>query len=281
MSVLVVTGTGTGVGKTVVTAAIAALARARGQDVAVIKPAQTGVMPGEPGDLDEVRRLAGPVSLHELARFAAALSPEAAARVGGSVPADLREAARYAAKLAGSASRCPPNQTLLRSPLADARCDAPTGAQRRQQHSGGHLTDGRLVLIEGAGGLAVRYDPAGTTLADLAAILGAPVLVVTAAGLGTLNHTALTLEALAARGLSRAGVVIGCWPAQPDLAMRCNVTDLQTLSGGPLAGALPEGAGALEAGSFLSAARAGLSPALGGTFDPAEFEQLNDWQEAQ
>lgn len=243
MGVLVVTGTGTGVGKTVVTAAVAALARDRGEDVAVIKPAQTGVLAGEPGDLDEIRRLAGAASLHELARFASPLSPEAAARVAGTAPADLREAARYAAKLAGGAS------------------------------------DGPLVLIEGAGGLAVRYDPAGTTIADLAAILGAGVLVVTAAGLGTLNHTALTLEALAARALRCAGLVIGSWPDRPDLAMRCNITDLQALSGGPLAGAMAEGAGALGGDGFLTAARAGLCPALGGTFDPAEFQRRHDWRE--
>ena len=247
MSVLVVTGTGTGVGKTVVTAAIAALARARGEDVAVIKPAQTGVTPGEPGDLDEVRRLAGPVGVHELARFTPPLSPEAAARVTGTPPADLREAARYAAKLEGGA------------------------AQRA----------GRLVLVEGAGGLAVRYDPDGTTIADLAKLLGAPVLVVTAPGLGTLNHTALTVEALAARGLSCAGIVIGSWPAEPDLAMRCNITDLPALSGEPLAGAVSAGAGALRRPGFLAAARAGLSPALGGTFDPARFQQSYDWREGQ
>ena len=61
MSVLVVTGTDTGVGKTVVTAAVAALARTRGASVAVVKPAQTGVRPGMPGDLDEVRRQVGVV----------------------------------------------------------------------------------------------------------------------------------------------------------------------------------------------------------------------------
>ena len=56
----------------------------------------------------------------------------------------------------------------------------------------------------------MRFDDDGGTLADLAAQLAAPVLVVAAAGLGTLNHTALTLEALRRRGLTCAGVVIGC-----------------------------------------------------------------------
>ena len=54
------------------------------------------------------------------------------------------------------------------------------------------------MLVEGAGGLLVRFDDDGGTLADVAAQLAAPVLVVAAAGLGTLNHTALTVEALRA-----------------------------------------------------------------------------------
>jgi len=64
--ILVVTGTGTDVGKTVVTAAVAALAPGR---VAVLKPAQTGVGPDEPGDLAEVERLVPGVTTRELARY--------------------------------------------------------------------------------------------------------------------------------------------------------------------------------------------------------------------
>ena len=122
--------------------------------------------------------------------------------------------------------------------------------------------------MEGAGGLLVRYDPAGSTIADLAAMLDAPVLIVAAAGLGTLNHTALTLEALAARKLRCAGVVIGSWPAGPGLAERSNLSDLATLAGQPLAGRLPEGSGRLAGRAFLGLARRSLAPALGGTFVP-------------
>ena len=95
--------------------------------------------------------------------------------------------------------------------------------------------------MEGAGGLLVRYNPARATLADLAALCGAPVLLVTAAGLGTLNLTALTCEALAARRLEVAGVVIGSWPREPGLAERQNLTDLQTLIGGSAGGCAPRG----------------------------------------
>ncbi|GLW06301.1 ATP-dependent dethiobiotin synthetase BioD [Microtetraspora sp. NBRC 13810] len=227
-----VSGTDTGVGKTVVSAAVAALAVERGASVAVVKPAQTGVGPGEPGDLDEVIRLAGVRSTFELARFPDPLSPAAAARTSGLPPVSLAEAAVRVAELAES-----------------------------------H----RLVIVEGAGGLLVRFDEDGATLADLARRLGAPVLVVARAALGTLNHTALTLEALAARGLDLAGVVIGSWPADPDLAERCNVADLEMLAARPLAGALPAGAGDLDRAQFAEVSRAGLGPALGGAFDAAAF----------
>jgi dethiobiotin synthetase len=230
--VLVVTGTGTGVGKTVVTAAIAALATARGDRVAVVKPAQTGVDPNAPDksdtpDADTVRRLADVADTHELARFPDPLSPEAAARVSGLPPLDMRAAADYIAGLAESRD---------------------------------------LVLVEGAGGLLVRYDPAGTTIADLAAMLDAPVVVVAAAGLGTLNHTALTCEALAARKIIRRGVVIGSWPNHPGLAEHTNLGDLEAVTGEPLAGLLPEGAGQLGRTAFIAAARDGLAARLGGTW---------------
>jgi dethiobiotin synthetase len=224
------------VGKTVVTAALAALARARGDKVAVVKPVQTGALPGEPGDLDEVQRLAGICDTHEFARFPGPLSPEAAARAAGQPPLDPHAAVRQVHDLAASRD---------------------------------------LVLVEGAGGLLVRYDASGATLADLAHAMAAPVLVVTAAGLGTLNHTALTLEALAARRLPLAGLVIGCWPGKPGMAERSNLTDLPALAGEALSGVLPEGAGSLDLRAFGRLAGEGLAPSLGGCFDPAVFQEMN------
>jgi dethiobiotin synthetase len=237
VSVLVVSGTGTGVGKTVVTAGLAALARDRGGSVAVVKAAQTGVGDGEPGDLADVHRLSLVDDLHEGARFPDPLSPAAAARLSGRPPVSLHAVADLARSLAERS---------------------------------------RLVLVEGAGGLLVRYDDEGATLADLAHLLGAPVLVVTRAALGTLNETALTLEAMAHRGLELSGVVIGSWPAEPDLAARSNVRDLETLAARPLAGALQEGAGALDPAAFLLAATAGLGPGYGGRFDAGDFRRRHD-----
>lgn len=133
-----------------------------------------------------------------------------------------------------------------------------------------------LVLVEGAGGLLVHYDDDGFTMADLAAELGLPVLLVTTAGLGTLNATALTLEAMKHRSLQLAGLVIGAWPDDPDLASRCNVTDLERLAGQPLAGALQDDAGALDDDAFARAARSGLAPSLGGEFDSVFFRRRLD-----
>jgi dethiobiotin synthetase len=232
--VLIVTGTGTGVGKTVVVAALAALGIAAGRRVAVLKPAQTGVGPDELGDLDEIRRLVGEtatptgaltgaLTTRELARYPDPLAPAtAAARVG--------------------------RAAVTTEQVVDAV------AELARDHD--------LVLVEGAGGLLVRFC-AGETLADVAAKLDAPVLVVAAAGLGTLNHTALTTEVLVARGLRPAGVVIGSWPAEPDLAARCNLADLPAVTGVPLRGQLPAGAGRLSPGEFLATVEAafGAAPA--------------------
>ncbi|WP_327270227.1 dethiobiotin synthase [Streptomyces sp. NBC_01218] len=225
MTVLVVSGTGTEIGKTIVTAAVAA---ASGGRVAVLKPAQTGLAPGDHGDAAEVARLAGgEVTAVELARYPEPLAPATAARRSGLSPVRPYEIAETAQKLA---------------------------------------TEHDLVLVEGAGGLLVRFDDEGATLADAARLLAAPVLLVVAPGLGTLNATALTAEALRARGLACPGVVIGSMPADPDLATRCNVEDLPVAAGAPLLGVLPAGAGSLRPADFRTGARTWLSPELGGTW---------------
>jgi dethiobiotin synthetase len=128
-----------------------------------------------------------------------------------------------------------------------------------------------LVLVEGAGGLLVRFDDEGGTLADAARLLSAPVLVVASAGLGTLNTTELTTRELRRRELEPAGVVIGSWPDAPDLASRCNLADLPAVTGAALLGALPAGAGARAPADFRTAAPGWLAPGLGGTWDAEAF----------
>ncbi|MBE1488176.1 dethiobiotin synthetase [Plantactinospora soyae] len=224
---ILVTGTDTDVGKTIVTAAITAAAQAAGLRVAVLKPGQTGTATGAVPDIDTVNRLAAPMTARTLASYPEPLAPLAAARVAEAEPLEL-----YA--------------------VADEiRAEA-------DKHD--------LVLIEGAGGLLVPMGlrPSGEawTFADLAVSIGAPAVVVTRAGLGTLNHTALTLEALDRRAVP-AGVVLGAWPAEPELVHWANLTELVP----NMVGALPDGAGTMEPGVFRRSAPGWLTPALYGVLD--------------
>jgi dethiobiotin synthetase len=106
------------------------------------------------------------------------------------------------------------------------------------------------VLVEGSGGVLVRLDTEGGTLLDLAGQVAAGVVVVTSAGLGTLNHTELTVTALRARGIEPTGLVIGSWPSEPGLAETCNLDDLPRVTGVPLMASIPEGAGSLTREAF-------------------------------
>ncbi|PVG81438.1 dethiobiotin synthase [Nocardioides gansuensis] len=217
---VVVTGTDTGVGKTVATALLALRARDAGDDVVVVKPVQTGIDPtvaGDPADVDVVARLAGcPVVEHT--RLVEPLAPETAARRAGAL---IPTVADHASRIRELAER------------------------------------GGTVVVEGAGGALVRLDLEGGTLLDLAAALAdlSPEIVVVArAGLGTLNHTELTVEAIRARGLTASGLVIGSWPAHPGLAERCNLEDLSRVTRLPLLAVVPDGVGRSAPDDFRAAA---------------------------
>ena len=210
MTVLAVTGTGTGVGKTVAVAALASHARQAGIDVAVCKPAQTGTDSGD-DDLAEVTRLSGVTEVAGLARYPQPLAPVAAAEQAGMALPTRDEMLQFIRDL-----------------------DRP----------------GRLTLVEGAGGLLVELADAGVTLRDLAVDLGAAALVTVSAELGTLNHTALTLESLAGQRLSCAGVVIGSWPRQPGLVETSNRSALDRLAA--VRATLPAGAGSMDADEFAT-----------------------------
>ena len=215
MTVLFVTGTDTGVGTTVVTAALVVTRRAAGGSPYVVKPAQTGVAPDEPGDLDDVRRLAGDVPGHEGVRLREPLAPDTAARLEG---VDL------------------PGLTEQRDAVVAAAED----------HD---------VLVEGAGGVLVGLGHHWNLLdlAESVAYAGQPVgfVVVARAGLGTLNHAGLTVQAIQGRELYVHGLVIGSWPAEPDLAATENLLDLPRVTGVPVLGRIPEGAGTLPDHDFV------------------------------
>lgn len=218
--VILVTGTDTEVGKTVATAAIASALAGQGLRVAVVKPTQTGLQPGEPGDVDEVARLAGheAITTHEFVRLPDPLAPDAAARIA---EIDLPTVAEHAERVAALAAR----------------------------------KDVDTVIVEGAGGLLVHLDGEGATLADLAIRLRergvrAGFVLVVAPRLGTLNVTALTAEALSRRDLDLIGYVVGSYPAEPDLAEQTNLDDLPGAAGVQSLGLIPEGAAALDPLTF-------------------------------
>ena len=202
---VIVTGTDTGVGKTVATASLAASYAADGLRVAVVKPVQTGLRHGEPGGDVDEVRALSGV-------------------------ADVRELVRLSVPLA------PETAARLRG------VDIPSVSELADRVL---AVGGDVVLVEGAGGVLVRLDLHGGTIADLAKAMldrGAEVevYVVTSARLGTLNHTELTVEALRCRGIEPAGLVIGCWPPEPGLAERCNREDLPRVTGVPLTAVLAQ-----------------------------------------
>ena len=198
---LFVTGTDTGVGKTEVAAALVAGWRARGLDVGVMKPAQSGVEDGEPTDADRLREAAGggdPVALVCPYSLRAPLAPAVAARLEG-VQISLPHLLACAAELS-----------------------------RRHQ----------AMVVEGAGGILVPLTDSHS-YADLAVGLGMPVLVVARAGLGTVNHAALTCEALRARGLAVAGVVLNRASAGTDPSEPHNAGEIERLTGVRVLASLP------------------------------------------
>ena len=214
----VVVVTGTGTGVGKTIATAALAAHARGAGLEVTVCKPVQTGAGD-DDLAEVARLAGVGDLISVARYPDPLAPAAAAETVGR---PLQSAAEILAAIRAA--------------------DRP----------------GRLTLVEGAGGLLVEIAASGVTLRDLATEVGATVLVVCQAGLGTLNHTALTLEALEHKGISCAGLVIGAWPASPGPAEDYNRGALARLA--PVRAVLPAGSGALSSAAFAAMSARAFDP---------------------
>ena len=111
----------------------------------------------------------------------------------------------------------------------------------------------RVVLVEGAGGLLVRLAD-DYTLADIAKATGAPLVVVTSLGLGSLNLAELTCVHARDMGLEVLGLIGGSMPDNPDLPTRLNVEELPEVTGADYWGHLPEGCGRLDPQRFAEAA---------------------------
>jgi dethiobiotin synthetase len=199
---LFITGTDTGVGKTVVTAALAAAVRARGVDVGVMKPIQTGARPTPGG-------LAAPD-----AEFLASVS-------GVGDPPELVCPVRLLAPLAPSVA----------AELEQTAVDIPAILTAYRALQGRHAA----LLVEGAGGLAVPIAR-NYYMSDLARDMGLPVLIVARPSLGTINHTLLTVHWARAAGLAVAGIVISGYPDEPGVAERTSPAVIESLSGIPILG---------------------------------------------
>lgn len=231
--IICITGTNTDVGKTIATAALASAIAQAGSDVVAAKPVQTGEAPGH-GDATVISTLAG-VPAFEGWRYPEPLAPNMAARRAGMETPPLEDVAAWVRGL-------------------DAK--------------------NRVVLVEGAGGLLVRLGGAPDneyTLADIAVELGAPLVVVTSLGLGSLNLAELTCVYARSRGLEIKGLIGGMLPTDADLATRLNVEELPRVTGVAYWGSLPADAGSLRAGreggvsasdsAFAAMARECLQPA--------------------
>ena len=191
MDGLFVTGTGTEVGKTMVAAAIARTAATAGLEVAVFKPAVSGLDDDGEADHALLRRAAGSSqSDDEIApyRYGPAVSPHLGAELAGEAidPRRLRRAA----------------------------AEAGTGAD--------------LLVVEGVGGWLVPLS-GDYLVRDFARELGFSVVVAATPGLGTINHTLLTIEAVRSVGLELAAVVLTPWPDEPSQVERSNRDAIERL----------------------------------------------------
>ena len=192
---LFVTGTDTEVGKTVVAAALTAAVRASGSSVGAFKPVVTGIDEPEPGTLpdDELLAACADMAPEDVAplRFGPPVSPHLASELAG-VPIE---------------------------PAALVEV-----ARRTAQERG-------TLIAEGVGGLLVPLTAEGYLVRDLVAELGLPIVVAARPGLGTINHTLLTIEAARAAGLEVRGVVLTPWPDDPSAMEASNRRTIAALGG--------------------------------------------------
>ena len=172
MSALFVTGTGTEVGKTIVAASLARALRERGIDVGVSKPFASGISAESDWRHNDAMLL----------REAADVSD----------PIETISPIRFAAPLA----------PLSAAKIEGLVMDLPAAIALTRAAIRRHT----LTIIEGIGGIAVPLTEQ-TLVSDFARELEVPVLIVAPSGLGTINHSLLTIEHLKARQIAVAGIV--------------------------------------------------------------------------
>ncbi len=233
-----ITGTDTGVGKTVVTAALALCLERSGADVAVMKPVQTGTDNQRCIDIEFVGKV-----------------------LGRGFDIDLVCPYRLGPPLAPSLAAEMEGVEIEPRKIIDAF----------KKSSAEH----EVVLVEGAGGLMAPVK--GTYLmCDLAGDMGLGVIVVCRPGLGTINHTLLSIEAAESRGLDVLGVVISNFPMEmPGMAERTNPRLLVSQTDVPIIGVVAHDAGVCveegRIGSLGDTAARCFTPAYGGEFSLDNF----------
>lgn len=194
---LFVTGTDTGVGKSVLAAAICAGLAARGKRVAAFKPVVTG-LDDPPGEWPPDHELLASVTGQDAGSVAPWLfGPPASPHLAAELDGVLLE----------------PTELLAAARRAGAWADA--------------------LVCEGVGGLMVPLTP-GYLVRDLALDMRMPIVVAARPGLGTINHTLLTLEAAGAAGLEVTAIVLNPWPEEPTEIERSNRETIARLAGTPV-----------------------------------------------
>ncbi len=191
-----VTGTGTGVGKSVVSAALAAALIAEGRTVFASKPVLSGLAEHDGGWPHD----------HELLGSVTGQDPDEVAPLQFGPAVSPHLAAREAGRQLSPRDMA---ESIPRSP-------------------------GAVTVVEGAGGLLVPLNDHDQTMADLAHATGFPLIVAAGPGLGTINHTMLTLEAARRRSLAVAGVVLTPWPRHPTDVELDNLAFLTVHAGCPV-----------------------------------------------
>jgi dethiobiotin synthetase len=202
-----ITGTDTDVGKTWVAAGLTSAFKEQGIEAVYFKPIQSGC-PLEGGRL---------------------------------IPTDAR-LARDVARLSEPLEVL--TSIALRLPLAPGVAAAQAGVEVDLERIAAGLRDltarYEFLVVEGAGGLYVPLIGTHFLVLDLIRWLGLPLVVVAKSGLGTINHTVLTVKAAHAANLAVAGIILNRYPEKPGLAEETNPRVIAALTGVPILGRLPE-----------------------------------------
>ena len=204
---VMVTGTDTEVGKTVVAAGLARFLRGQGLDVGVMKPVASGAVESAAG----VRESSDVVALMRAACC--------------SDPVEWVNPYCFTAPVAPA----------LAAELEGVSVDMERISDCYERLCSRH----DLTVVEGAGG-ALTPVFGKLSVADLAQRLRMPALIVSRAGLGTINHTVMTFECLRSRGVECLGFVLNRFPPFPDLAERTNADRIASITGALHLGSIPE-----------------------------------------